>query len=114
MRNKFLVLFSVLIVGAMLLSACGGGAVETVIVEVDGETVIQTVVVEVEPEAAMKPVTLNFNFGTEPPTLDPSLTTDNISVMITGSLFGGLTNLDPVTNEVLPWLAESMDCRREC
>ena len=109
MRNRLLVLFSVLIVGSLLLSACGGAGpetiVKTVIVEREGELVVETVIVEVEPEAAMKPVTLNFNFSTEPPTLDPALTTDNISVMITGSLFGGLTNLDPVTNEPLPWLA---------
>ncbi len=51
MKNRLLILMSVLIAGSLLLSACGTGAVETVIVEIDGETVIQTVVVEVEKEA---------------------------------------------------------------
>ena len=105
MRNRILVLLSVLITGAMLLSACGSGAVETVIVEVDGETVIQTVVVEVEPEAAMQPVTLNWNFGTEPPSLDPSLATDTTSIDVIENLFVGLTKFDPVSNEVIPYLA---------
>ncbi len=46
MRNRLLVIFSTLIVGAMLLSACGGGTViETVIVEREGELVIETVIV---------------------------------------------------------------------
>jgi oligopeptide transport system substrate-binding protein len=106
MRKRLLVLFSILIVGAMLLSACGGGTVvETVIVEREGEMVVETVIVEKEGEMAEQPVTLDWVFTAEPPTLDPALVTDNVSVEISGSLFGGLTNLDPVTNEVLPWLA---------
>ena len=107
MRKRLLVLISVLIAGSLLLSACGSGAVETVIVEVDGETVIQTVVVEVEKEgeAAMQPVTLDWNFGTEPPSLDPSLATDTTSVDVIANLFVGLTAFDPVSGAVIPSLA---------
>ena len=107
MRNRLLVVFSVLIVVATMLSACGGGTVvETVIVERDGELVIETVIVEREAEMGEMPITMNWDFGTEPPTLDPALTTDSVSIQITGSIFGGLTNLEPVTNKVLPWLAK--------
>jgi len=107
MKNRLLILISVLIVSSMLLSACGSGAVETVIVEIDGETVIQTVVVEVEKEAeaAMQPVTLNWNFGTEPPSADPSLATDTTSVDLAGNLFVGLTKFHPVSGDLEPYLA---------
>jgi oligopeptide transport system substrate-binding protein len=107
MRKRLLALFSALIVGALLLSACGGTetVVETVVVEKEGETVIETVIVEKEPEAEMLPVTLNMNLGTEPPTLDPSLATDTTSVDLQENLFVGLTRFDAVTNEVVPYLA---------
>lgn len=111
MRKRILILISVLIAGSLLLSACGTGAVETVIVEIDGETVIQTVVVEVEKEAeaVMQPVTLNWNLGTEPPTLDPSLATDTTSVDLTENLWVGLTIFNPVSNEVEPYLATTWE-----
>jgi len=109
MRKRLLVLFSVLIVGALLLTACGTPevetVVETVIVEREGETVIETVVVEKEAEAEMQPVTLNWNWATEPPTLDPSLATDTTSVDVINNLFTGLTQFDPVSGEVSPALA---------
>jgi oligopeptide transport system substrate-binding protein len=107
MKKRILILISVLIVSSMLLSACGSGAVETVIVEIDGETVIQTVVVEVEKEAeaVVEPVTLNWNFGTEPPSADPSLATDTTSVDLAGNLFVGLTKFHPVSGALEPYLA---------
>jgi peptide/nickel transport system substrate-binding protein len=57
MWKRTLILFSVLIVGAMLLSACGDGAVETVVVEKEGETIVETVEVIVEVEPTPEPVT---------------------------------------------------------
>lgn len=110
MRKRLLALFSVLIVGALLLSACGGETVvETVIVEKEGETIIETVVVEKETEAGEIPVTLDVNLGTEPPTLDPSLATDTTSVWVQENIFVGLTIFNPVTNEVEPYLATTWD-----
>jgi len=110
MRKRLLALFSALIVGALLLSACGGETVvETVIVEKEGETVIETVVVEKEAEAGEIPVTYNGNLGTEPPTLDPSLATDTTSVDVQNNLFVGLTIFNSVTQEVDPYLATSWD-----
>jgi len=105
MRKRLFVLFSVLIVGAMLLSACGSGAVETVIVEKEGKTVVETVIVEKEAEMGVQPVTLNWNYGTEPPTVDPSLATDTTSVDVVANLFVGLTTFDPITGLVIPELA---------
>jgi ABC-type transport system substrate-binding protein len=53
MRKRLLILFSILITGALILSACGTPEtiIETVIVEVAGETIIQTAVPEAEPVA---------------------------------------------------------------
>jgi len=83
-------------------------------VEVDGEIVEVTrlvteiVSVEVTPEAPeppQQPVTLNWNWGTEPPTVDPALATDSVSISVISNLFIGLTNFDPETSEVIPYLA---------
>ena len=57
------------------------------------------------PEPEVKPVTLNYNFGTEPPSLDPSLATDTTSIAVVGNTFVGLTLIDAITNEPLPYLA---------
>ncbi len=48
---------------------------------------------------------LNWNLGTEPPTLDPQLATDTTSVDVDSALFLGLTGTDPKTSEVIPELA---------
>jgi oligopeptide transport system substrate-binding protein len=87
--------------------------VETVMVEgkeVEVTRVVkEEVVVEVEvtptPEPGAKPVTLNMNLGTEPPQVDPALSTDTTSVFIDEQLFLGLTDFDDETSEVIPELA---------
>ena len=48
---------------------------------------------------------LHVNLGTEPPTLDPALTTDTTSVQCVEVLFLGLTDFDDKTVEVIPELA---------
>ena len=53
--------------------------------------------------------TLHWNWGTEPPTLDPSLATDTTSVDVVGNTFVGLTKFDPVTGEVSPYLATTWE-----
>ncbi len=124
----FVAIFAML---ALIAAQCGAAptpetitVVETVIVEKEGETVtvvetvevekivekevevVKTVEVEVPAAAPMdERVTLDWNFGTEPPTLDPSLATDTTSVDIINNLFVGLTQFDPVTGEVIPSLA---------
>jgi len=54
--------------------------------------------------AFMAPVTLEWNLGTEPPTLDPALSTDTTSVDVVEQLFLGLTDFDDETMEVIPEL----------
>lgn len=116
MKKSISILFGLLIIASMVLSACQPQVqevVKTVVVtqEVikEGQTVIETQIVEVmvtpEPVEVVEPVTLNWNYGTEPPALDPSLATDTTSVDVIRNLFVSLTQFDPVTGEVLPYLA---------
>jgi len=127
MFKKFgLVLAAILVVSALLV-ACQPQTVEVVkevpvevtrvvteTVEVEGEAVEVTRVVveevmveapEEEMEPMAEPVTLHWNWGSEPPSADPSLATDTTSVDIISNIFMGLTRADPVTGEVLPYLA---------
>ncbi len=48
---------------------------------------------------------LNWNLGTEPPTLDPNIATDTTSIQVIQSLFLGLTDFDDATMEVVPEFA---------
>jgi oligopeptide transport system substrate-binding protein len=120
------------IVATIVLAACAPKTVivekevkvvETQVVEVEKEitkivegtpvveTVVETKVVEKEvvvtatPSPSEKPVTLQWNLGTEPPQVDPALSTDTTSVQVDEMLFLGLTDFDDVTSEVIPELA---------
>ncbi len=88
---------------------------ETVEVEVEvTRVVVEEVVVEAETEETMdQPVTLNWNFGTEPPTADPSLATDTTSVDLTGNMFVSTTKFDPITGEVVPYLATDWEANED-
>lgn len=52
---------------------------------------------------------LNLNLGTEPPTLDPALAVDVVSVDLARSLFVGLTDVDDRTSQIIPDLATKWD-----
>ena len=130
MNKKYGLILAALLVLALALVACQPETVETVrevvvtrvVTEtevVEGETVevtrvvteteTVTEVVEVEVTAAAEmgeqAVTMRWNWGAEPPTLDPALAEDTTSVDADTNLFMGLTSTDPVTGEVLPGLA---------
>jgi len=118
MKKSISIVFGLFIIASLILAACQPQVQEvevvktvvvTEVVTEKGETVIETQIVEVvvtpEPVVEEKPVTLNWNWATEPPTADPSLATDTTSVDLTGNIFVGLTKLDPVTNEAVPYLA---------
>ena len=59
--------------------------------------------------AFAEPVTLYYNLGAEPPTLDPTLASDTTSVDVIEQLFVGLTDYDHETMEVIPELATSWE-----
>lgn len=130
MFNKKTGLIVVIFVLLAVLAACQAETVEvtrvvteevtrvvTDTVEVEGEQVEVTRIVTEEVEvtrvveaeeegvSAEGPVTLSWNYGSEPPSLDPSLATDTTSVDVIRNLFVTLTQFDPVTGEVLPYLA---------
>jgi len=49
--------------------------------------------------------TLYWNLGTEPPSLDPNISTDTTSIQVLQALFLGLTDFDDATMAVVPELA---------
>lgn len=55
------------------------------------------------------PVKLDVTSGSEISTLDPALASDTISVSIIENLFLGLTDVDPITGQILPELATRWD-----
>jgi len=59
--------------------------------------------------ALSAPVTLYWNLGTEPPTLDPALGTDTTSILVIEQLFLGLTDFNDETMEIVPELATSWE-----
>jgi oligopeptide transport system substrate-binding protein len=101
MKTKSLMIVALLLIASMVMTACGTSAVETVVVEIGGETVVVTAT----PETPYKPVVLYRNLGAEPPTADPALATDTTSVEVDGQMFMGLTTIDQESSEVLPFLA---------
>jgi oligopeptide transport system substrate-binding protein len=122
-KKTVLALFCALVVFSMLAAQCGAPAtpqtiVQTVVVEKAGEKVVETVVVEktveveVEKEVVVTPtpvageelVTLDIVIATEPPTMDPSLSTDTTSVWSVRQMFVGLTAFDEKA-QVIPSLA---------
>ncbi|MCK5828531.1 peptide ABC transporter substrate-binding protein, partial [Candidatus Bipolaricaulota bacterium] len=52
---------------------------------------------------------LNWNLGTEPPSLDPNIATDTTSIQVIQALFLGLTDFDDATMAVVPELATSWE-----
>lgn len=122
LNKKWSIALAVAVVGSVLLSACAQPTPEVVtkevtkIVEQEGEEVVVTEVVEVTTEptpAPEKPVTLNWNLSTEPPQVDPALSTDTTSVQLDEMLFLGLTDFDDETSEVIPELATDWETNEE-
>ncbi len=122
-RRRWLTLWAFVVIASVVLSACAQPTpqvvketvVVTEVVEKEGATVVVTKIVEKEVEKIVEvtptpvpgeeKVTLNINWGTEPPTADPSLATDTTSVGVIEELFLGLTDLDDETMEAIPELA---------
>ncbi len=94
MRQKRYLMLALLAVIAMVIAACE--AVDTTgdATSSDGDMAMMDEL-----------TTLNVNLGTEPPTLDPALSTDTTSSAVIGTVFLGLIKLDPETQDVVPSLA---------
>jgi ABC-type oligopeptide transport system substrate-binding subunit len=60
-------------------------------------------------QIAPEPVVFRILNGAEPPTLDPSLSTDTSSHNILLALFEGLLTYDPETNDGIPGVAGAME-----
>ena len=129
LTKKWAILLGVLVISSLVLTACPQAepqiieriVKETVVVEVEKAVEVQKIVevtkeVEVERIVEVTPtpvpgedkVTLDWNFSTEPPSLDPSLATDTTSIDALRNLAIGLTQLTP-DGEVLPMLATEWD-----
>lgn len=113
-KSKFMMVFGLVVVAGMILSACGGaGAVQTVEVTRMVEGTPQTVIITATPGAeAAGPKVLHegatMGVG-DVPTIDPSLSTDTSSVQVVEEITVGLTRQDEATGEVLPAMATSWD-----
>jgi oligopeptide transport system substrate-binding protein len=115
-----------LAIGTLVLSGCAQPTPEVIerqvevtrIVEKEGETVIETAIVTqmvtAEPTPAPEePVTLDWNLASEPPQVDPALTTDTVSVLVDEQLFLGLTDFGDETSEVIPELATDWEANQD-
>ena len=78
--KRLLVFLAVMIIVSMLASACG-------------------------PRGEKLAEEISLNLGTEPPTGDPGLAEDSVSIQVAELLFLGLTDFDDETMEVIPELA---------
>ncbi len=119
MKRWTAVLLAVLVSLSMVLAACAKPTPEKVVVTKEVKVTqvvtkevqkvvtkeVQKVVTPTPLPASAKPVTLNINWGTEPPTADPALATDTTSVDLISNIFMGLTRFDPKTGAVIPNLA---------
>lgn len=103
MRRTFSIL-SILAALAIVMTSCAPPSAEVVVEETVfvGEEAGQVVATSLPVEEM---ITLDINWGAEPPTLDPSLSSDIVSSSIIEELFLGLTDRDPETQEAVPQLA---------
>jgi len=121
MRSKLFVIFSMLMLATMVLSACQPQVIEktvevekpvvqTVIVEQEGEKVVETVVVEVtkEPEAVAKTPLLRINLGTYPDVVDPQKSSYVNEIAHLKMFYEGLTKLNEKL-ETIPGAAEKWE-----
>jgi oligopeptide transport system substrate-binding protein len=120
MRLTWIVVFTVLVIGSIVLAACATPEPEviseTVVVsETATETITETatetveVVIEIEPDVDYGPVTFRGYSTSDVITMDPQLGEDGISINNIENLFVHLTNYDLETAEIIPEAATSWD-----
>ncbi len=104
-RTRYRALAVSLLAPALLLAACssGGG---------DGDgTAAPATSASATPDAASATPggTLRFALGASPSGVDPQQVGSNVSIYIARQLADSLTDQDPETGEIVPWLATSWD-----
>src|SRR3990172_3241646 len=109
MRTKFVVLFSLLVVGGMILGACTPAAEQAVVtIIVGGEVQVVTATPGAEAAGPMI-VTLTFGGAGDMSTADPNLATDTSSVTIVDATTIGLTYLQEEDATLHPGMASTWD-----
>ena len=96
-RSAFL---TTLVVPALLLTACSSGA--TPAADPSASTTADAA-------AATPGGTLRFALGASPSGVDPQQVGSNVSIYIARQLADSLTDQDPETGEIVPWLAQSWE-----
>ena len=96
-RSAFL---TTLVVPALLLTACSSGA--TPAADASASTTADAA-------AATPGGTLRFALGASPSGVDPQQVGSNVSIYIARQLADSLTDQDPETGEIVPWLAQSWE-----
>lgn len=127
MKKALFSVFALLIIGSMILSACGPAATEAPPVETEEPAAPPAEPTEApaEPTAeptpegppmdpqtaavASDPVTNHGYSTTELPTIDPALGEDVVSINYIENLFVHLTNVDLETTEIVPEAATSWE-----
>jgi oligopeptide transport system substrate-binding protein len=108
-----MMVFGLLVVASMVLTACGGaGAPQTIEVTRMVEGTPQTMVITATPGAeptGPKILYGNFAGSGDVPTLDPSTSTDTSSIQVVEEITVGLTRQDEATGKLMPAMATSWD-----
>lgn len=92
------VLLTTLVVPGLLLTACSSGAAPAADPTASGTA-----------EVATPGGTLRFALGASPSGVDPQQVGSNVSIYIARQLADSLTDQDPETGEIVPWLATSWE-----
>ncbi|MDQ0374791.1 ABC transporter substrate-binding protein [Cellulomonas humilata] len=93
-------LLTTLVVPALLLTACSSG---------NPPAADPTGSATAEEAVATPGGTLRFALGASPSGVDPHQVGSNVSIYIARQLADSLTDQDPETGEIVPWLAESWE-----
>ena len=101
-RTRYRALAGSLLAPALLLAACSSSG--------DTPTGPATSAAATQDEAAASPGgTLRFALGASPSGVDPQQVGSNVSIYMARQLADSLTDQDPTTGEIVPWLAQSWD-----
>ena len=138
MKSKWLTYLGLLVLAGLVLSACAqpaaddsavtdlqaqleaaladAGASDDEIAALQAELEEAIAAAEAEPveeDMGPEPVTITFNWGSEPPTADPAMGSDTTSSNVAGSVFMALTDQDDATKAIIPSLATSWEANED-